>query len=387
MPADKTEKTPIPLARGPLAGGPLAGLKLYGLDLSYFTGKLEAYIRYTEIPHQRVELSIRRMREVARRTGLAQMPAVELPDGRWMSDSTPMIEWLDAQREGPRVIPSDPVQQFLSALVEDYADEWLWRPALHYRWSYKPDARLMGQRIASEMLHDAPGPLWLRRFFITRRQQRVYLKNDGVTAATIPHIESIYRRNLVALDAIFAARPFMLGARPTLADFGFFASMFRHFGLDPTPARIMRDEAPHVYEWLGRMWNAKASKLDGPLVAAGTVPDDWRPILADIGASYLPYLNANARAFINGDKHYSFETEGTTYHLPVHRYRVSCLERLQARWHALAPEAQTRVREILKGTNCLEALTSIANLQSGFDPDRRAPFFMAGHIWSGNQSK
>ncbi|MDO8288093.1 MAG: glutathione S-transferase family protein [Parvibaculum sp.] len=372
----------MPEDEKPDAPAMLAGLKLYGLDLSYFTGKFEAFVRYKNIPHQRIEFSLTLMREIARRTGLAQMPAVELPDGRWMSDSTPMIEWLDANTNGPRVIPADPVQQFLSLLVEDYADEWLWRPALHYRWSYKPDARLMGHRIASEMLRDVRAPLWLRRFFVIRRQQRVYLRHDGVTPATIPHIESTYRRNLAFLDTIFAARPFMLGDRPTLADFGFFASMFRHFGLDPTPARIMRDEAPHVYEWLGRMWNAKASKLNGALVDEGTVPADWQPILTDIGASYLPYLNANARAYQKGDTHYRFETEGTTYHLPVHRYRVWCLERLQGRWRALAPDMQARVSAILAGTNCIETLTTVANLKSGFDPDHLSPFFKPGHIWS-----
>ena len=29
----------------------------------------------------------------------------------------------------------------MSRLLEDYADEWLWRPAMHYRWSYEADAR------------------------------------------------------------------------------------------------------------------------------------------------------------------------------------------------------------------------------------------------------
>ena len=80
---------------------------------------------------------------VGRRTGAAQMPAVELPDGRWMTDTTPMIEWLEAQQPEPAVIPRDPLQAFASRLVEDYADEWLWRPALHYRWSYRGDALLL----------------------------------------------------------------------------------------------------------------------------------------------------------------------------------------------------------------------------------------------------
>jgi glutathione S-transferase len=367
--------------------GQIAGLKLYGLDLSYFTGKVEAFIHYREIPHQRIELSAKLLRLVASKTGLAQMPAITLPDGRWMSDSTPMIEWLDAEQPGLKVMPADPVQRFLSQLVEDYADEWLWRPALHYRWSYPLDARLMGHRIAAEMLHDMPGPLWLRRFFITRRQQRVYLKGDGVTPATRAHIENIYRRNLGTLNAIFAARPFMLGARPTLADFGFFASMFRHFGLDPTPARIMRDEAPHVFEWLARMWNARASRIDGALAAANTVPEDWQPIFADIAKCYLPYLNANARAFEAGAENYSVEIEGVPYHLPVHRYRVWCLERLQNLWRALPPDAAATVTKILKDTNCLAALTEIQNLRSGFDPDRLSPFFAPGHIWASAKSE
>jgi hypothetical protein len=29
--------------------------------------------------------------------------------------------------------------------------------------------------------------------------------------------------------------------------------MLRHFGQDPTPADIMRNRAPGVYEWVARM--------------------------------------------------------------------------------------------------------------------------------------
>lgn len=140
-----------------------APMRVYGLDLSYFTGKFEAYLRYKEILHERIELSSGLLRMVARRTGVAQMPAVELPDGRWMTDTTPMIEWLETRFESPPVLPADPVLAFLSYLLEDYADEWLWRPALHYRWSFQPDARLLSDRIAREMLHDIKAPLALRR--------------------------------------------------------------------------------------------------------------------------------------------------------------------------------------------------------------------------------
>lgn len=357
-----------------------APMRVYGLDLSYFTGKFEAYLRYKEILHERIELSSGLLRMVARRTGVAQMPAVELPDGRWMTDTTPMIEWLETRFESPPVLPADPVLAFLSYLLEDYADEWLWRPALHYRWSFQPDARLLSDRIAREMLHDIKAPLALRRWMIYRRQLSKYVHGDGVTATTRGHVETVYLRALDQLETILAARPFLLGGRPSLADFGFYGSMFRHFGLDPTPSRIMRARAPAVFEWLGRMWNARARRLCAePLL--DRLPDDWLPVLRDAGQTYLPYLAANAEAFAAGAKSFAVAIEGVTYRLPVHRYRVWCLERLQARYEKLAPDAQARVKTVLQETGAWSPLWRMSNPASGHDPDGRAPFLLPGRVW------
>ena len=55
------------------------------------------------------------------------MPLVELLDGRFMTDTTPMIAWFEAQHPEPPVIPRDPLLAFASRLLEDYAEEWLWR--------------------------------------------------------------------------------------------------------------------------------------------------------------------------------------------------------------------------------------------------------------------
>ena len=59
---------------------------LHGLDLSYFTGKVQAYLQYAEVPHRFEEMSVAGMARAKAMTGLAQMPAVELVDGRWMTD-------------------------------------------------------------------------------------------------------------------------------------------------------------------------------------------------------------------------------------------------------------------------------------------------------------
>lgn len=351
-------------------------MRVYGSVISYFTGKLEGYLRYKGIAYDFVPMTTRYFnRVVPRATGAAQMPAVELPDGRWMTDTTPMIAWLESQHSEPVVIPRDPVQGFFSRLVEDYADEWMWRPAMHYRWSHAPDARLLSHAIAVEIMADVPAPLWLRRAIMRRRQYWGYVRGDGVSPTTRSHVESIYLRTLDALEAIVGARPFLLGDAPTLADFGFFASMFRHFGIDPTASALMRGRAPGVYAWVARVWNARGG-VEGrrPTLVDG-VPADWGPILDAVGAAYLPYLTANADAWHAARRRFDVVVEGTPYrNVPTSRYRVWCLEQLRRHYERLPEPARAPVRSLLERHGCWEPLWRYGGRPSGHDPDDRAPF-------------
>jgi glutathione S-transferase len=349
-------------------------LRVYGSEISYFTGKLEAYLRYKEIPYERIAMSARYVnRVVPRATGVAQMPAVVLPDGRWMTDTTPMIAWLETQRPEPSVIPRDPVQAFASRLLEDYADEWLWRPAMHYRWSHRPDALLLSRRIVTELLAEVPAPPWLKRWAIRRRQHGGYVRGDGVTARTRAHVEGIYLRTLASLEAMLATRPFLLGGAPTLADFGFFGSMFRHFALDPTPGALMRERAPGVFAWVGRVWNARASRLQAGLLDG--IPSDWGPVFDDVGGAYLPYLCANAEASQKGRRRFDVVIQGTPYAgVRTSRYRVWCLEELRRHYETLAEPARQSVRGLLERHGCWEPLWRVTACLSGHDPDGRAPF-------------
>jgi glutathione S-transferase len=351
----------------------LARLLVYGSEISYFTGKLEAYLRYKEIAYTLVPMTPRVRAKVARQTGTAQMPAVALPDGRWLTDTTPTIAWLEGEHPEPPVIPPDPLQGFMSRLLEDYADEWMWRPALHYRWSHRGDALLLSRRIVDEMMPRVPLPGAIKRWAIRQRQLRRYVGGDGISAATRAHVEGVYRRALEQLEPILQARPFLLGERPTLADFGFFASMFRHFGLDPTPAAIMLARAPGVYAWLGRVWNARGSRLPASLAAG--IPSDWGPILDEIGRAYLPYLCANAEAWKARRNRFPFSIDGVVYEaLPASRYRVWCLERLRAHFDGLQDGARAKAQALLERHGCWEPLWRVGAPASGYDPDGRAPF-------------
>ena len=359
----------------------LAGMRVHGLDLSYFTGKLQAYLRYCELPFDFADMDTAGLRRAARATGMAQMPAIELSDGRWMTDTTAIIGWIEARRAGPAVTPRDPALRFFSLLLEDYADEWLWRPALHYRWSFQPDTALLGRRIAAEMLRDVPVPLALRTAVIIARQQRKYVRGDGITPATRGAVEALYHRSLAALEAILVKRPFLLGDRPSLADFGFMGSMFRHFSLDPTPARIMRDTAPAVFEWVARMWNARASAFaDATLLDA--VPDDWEPFLAEAATGYLPSLAANAEARAAGQTMFAVTLQGVDWRLPVNLNRVHCLKALQTAFATLPADAAATVRARLEAAGAWAPLWRVTPPDIGFDPEGRLPFLTPETAWA-----
>jgi glutathione S-transferase len=354
-------------------------LRVYGSEVSYFTGKLEGYLRYKEIAYERIRSAPRRIPGIA--DDVAQVPVVQLPDGRWMTDTTPIIAWLETRHPEPAVIPIDPLQAFFSRLLEDYADEWLWRPAMHHRWDHRADSLLLRRKLADELLGHVPLPRLLKRFAISTRQRILFTRGDGVNRRTWNHVEGVYLKTLGQLETILGDRPYLLGDRPTLADFGFFGSMFRHFGMDPTPSMIMRERASEVYAWVARVWNARAGRESGELVSG--LPDDWGPILDAIGAAYLPHLCANAEAWKDGRRRFSVEVEGVRYErLRTARYRVWCLEQLRHHFEVLPDATKPRVRSILEKHRCWEPLWRVADTDSGVDRDGSAPFGR-GHSMTG----
>ena len=153
-------------------------MRVYGSKISYFTGKLEAYLRYKGLAYELLP-SLAARKTLQANVGAVQMPVVERDDGRWMSDTTPIIQQLEKEHPNPTVMPPDAVVRFIGLLLEDYADEWLWRPAMHYRWSYSHDRELLSSIIVDELLTHIRLPRFLKRRFIQRRQRGGFVVGDG----------------------------------------------------------------------------------------------------------------------------------------------------------------------------------------------------------------
>lgn len=321
---------------------------LYGLKLSYFTGKLEAYLRAKGVAVQFVEMDTADFRQCAKETGVAQMPQLRSPQGTWLTDTTAILAKFEDEGVEPKLRPKTTTGEFLSRLLEDAFDEWLWRPALYYRWAFEEDSRLMGRQIARTLLRDVPAPLWLRSLLITRRQKSEYLRADGVTRENGPAIERHYLAVLDMLEPVLAKRPYLFGDRPCEADFGLFGPMFRHFSHDPTPSAILRERAPNVLAWTMRVWAATPDSLSS-CDRVGDPPDDLNPLLRCIGADYLPYLEANLKAVSCNLPKVRFQSFGGQFEVPASPYRAACWLELRRQYALLSPAEQAAIATRLGG--------------------------------------
>ena len=78
-------------------------LDLYVFHRSYYCSKMMAYLRYRQIPHNLLYKPLAEVGDaLIENTGLRVMPVIQLNDGRWMSDTTPMILWFE------RGVPESP---------------------------------------------------------------------------------------------------------------------------------------------------------------------------------------------------------------------------------------------------------------------------------------
>src|SRR5262245_62761748 len=87
-----------------------------------------------------------------------KVPAVRRADGLWLCDTTPLLRWLDDEHPERRLIPGDEYRDLLSTLVEDYCDEWQWRPAMFWRWAFPDNARALAGRLGRELSAGTPVP-------------------------------------------------------------------------------------------------------------------------------------------------------------------------------------------------------------------------------------
>ncbi len=91
---------------------------------------------------------------------------------------------------------------------------------------------------------------------------------------------------------------------------------------------------------------------DSDWASRDALAERLRPLLAEVGRVYAPFLLANARASAEGRPQVECEIDGQPWVQKPFPYQAKCLGALRAGYAALAGDDRGRVDALLSGTGC-----------------------------------
>jgi len=347
----------------------------YAMPGSLYSGKARSYLRKHRIEYvERAPGDPRYTDEVVPAIGRWIIPVLQTPDGTLVQDTVDIIDHLDAGVAPDRsAYPSTPVQRAVAHLLELFGGEGLLRAAMHYRWDFDDtNVPFLRKDFSASLVLGGDDHTRDGVFAFTSDRMRSATAAFGVTDELMPAIERSYEQFLALFDAHLAGSPYLLGGRPTIADFGFMGPLFAHLARDPQPSTLMKQQAQRVWRWVERM---NAPVLDAGeygdvsegLFADDAVPDTLRALLVYIGEEYLEEAVAQVAA-VDGwlaehpdvadgevvlgkpNRRFSgtttFSWRGKPMTVAVVPYRLYLVKRLQDAVAAADPAGQAAIREV-----------------------------------------
>ncbi len=332
-------------------------LEFLGAPGSPYTRKMLALLRYRRIPHRVFWGGLHSELKNYPQPKVALLPTFYFPTdegGREaMVDSTFILRRIEREHEGRASVPDDPALAFLNYLIEDFADEWLTKAMFHYRWSYQADIDNAGPLLTfwhNPQLADADAAGFSD--FISKRQiDRLYVV--GSNPGTAKAIEASFERLVLILDKLIAKQGYVLGERPSSADFALYGQLTQLALVDPTPATFLNKTAPRLRAWIDRV-----DDLSGLEVAT----DDWldlkhaadplTELLQEIGRVYLPIMLANAHALTEGAEQFTAEVDSQEWTQPIFPYQAKCLGWVRETFAALPDAARDDIAKLLDENSC-----------------------------------
>ena len=335
-------------------------LELLGVPGSPYSRKLIGVLRYRHISFS-VFWGDGRVPESYPVAKPKLLPTVYFPDGEdgaleAVTDTSPIIRRLEDEYAGRSVIPTDPVLRFLNDLIEDYADEWLTKAMFHFRWAHEADWKNAQSLLVYWGMNTAPQGMAdeIGATFAKRQIDRLYVVGSNeVTARTI---EESYERLLSILDTLISRQGFVLGGRPSSADFALFGQLTQLALVEPTSVAITSRVSQRVRAWVDLMEDLSGlSPHEGDWFTADETKAHLAPLLEEIGRTYVPAMLANAEAISNGQDVFETEIDGRPWHQPVFKYQAKCLHWLRNAHASMSGNERGAVDAVLAKSGC-EAL-------------------------------
>jgi len=321
--------------------------RLFGAEMSPYSVKVRAYLRYQNIPHQWLVRNEYNQAEYDQHAKIPILPLLVDPQGDSQQDSTPIIEKLEESHSRNSIYPSDPALKFLSQLIEEFSDEWGNKWMFHYRWAREVDRQACSKRLALMMKPSADETE--QNGIADFIKQRMLGRTEfvGSNKQTAPLIESSFLEAIEQLDQHLASRPYLLGGKPSFADFGLWAQLYCCW-TDPTAGSLIEARAQNVLAWIHRMlYPLDLGKFE-------TWPDlapSLSPFLqSQIGQRFIPWTLANERAINAGEAELELKLLGQSWRQQPQKYHVKSLQQLRIKYQALSATAS--IDAMLQDINC-----------------------------------
>ena len=271
---------------------------LIGTAVSLYSGKARGYLRWKNVAFREQLSTVQVYKSVILpRVGWPVVPVLVHEDGSAngvvVQDTTEIIDYIEAREPGPSVYPDGPVQKLAALILELFGDEWLVIPAMHYRWAYNRE--FAQAEFGATSYPDLPVA---EQFAAVQKSVDFFsgtLPVLGINPESAPAVEAAFVAFLAAFEAHLATHDFLLGTRPSIADYGFLGPLYAHLLRDPASGAIMQRLAPRVVDW-ARRTHAPQHALTGEFLEHDELPPTLLPLLEMFAAQQLPVLLDTAQA-------------------------------------------------------------------------------------------
>lgn len=349
---------------------------LYGAPFSLFTGRARSYLIKAHVPYREtMPITEHYIKNVAPAAGDRQsMPTLELPDGEIIRDGVAIIDHFET-KSGHGFSPGTPKQRVINRLLDVIGAEGLLRPAMHYRWNF-PEQNLEFLRFHFRTAMPR-GPGREERAAKAMNRMRGAGQAFGAVPDTFDTIEMLYIELLKVLDSHFSEHPYLLGGKPSIADFGMLAPLYAHLGRDPKPLSLMQEHAIHAFRWVERMNRpehdvGEFETQDGEYLASDEIPSSLVNVLKHLAIDFVPETQA-AAACINswisqqdnlesgtecarGVGMANFQLRGVTINALAQPFRFYLLKRVQDEFESLDKQQQDEVTSLLDACQMTDIL-------------------------------
>ncbi len=336
---------------------------LAGHELSFFSRKLEAQLRFQQIPWHWLFKTHERAPGLEARAGTHFIPLLMTPDKWVIHDTIALGPMLDSRFHQRPVIPPTPVQRACCFILKDAFNHWLGRSCIHTRWCYPDNVEWVGTRFGASMMLDRSidAPITEEELAtLSGVGQLMYLgfgKNvceyNGVGPDQGESVKADFTLMLEALDTHFEHNDFLLGPRPCLADFALAGASKARYITDPIPVSWLGQYRHMLFDYTHLFFS------DGQISDRNWLPDDRVPetltvVLDYLQRSYFQFARANLAAGLAGERYcecdYSF---GPTRARTQNRLNMARLHVRDALQRAAAV-TDTGVRELFAGRGIVE---------------------------------